>query len=524
MALTSVFAMCFSGCTSLSDYLDHGFKVGPNYCQPNAPVAQHWIDAADLHPVDGSGIQCRWWTVFNDPKLNELILCAYRQNLTLREAGFRILQSRSLRDIATGNLFPQSQYASGAYSRTATPTSPTTPPLFANSWNYSANLNWELDFWGRFRRAIASAEDTLEASVADYDFVLVTLLGEVATNYVTIRTTQERIDLLRANVKLQQGIFDFINARFGVGSVSRLDRAQALSNLRQTEAGIPVLEVTKRQAENALCVLLGIPPIDLAPMLGGGPIPVTPPEVALGIPADLLRRRPDVRKAERTAAAQAEQIGIAQADLYPSFSINGSVGYSAQSFPDLFRNSAFTGSVGPSFQWNLLNYGRIVNNVRLQDARFQELVAIYQQTVLTANEEVENGLVFFLRSQRATRLLDESVTAANEAVEVVILQYKQGKVDFNRYATIQQNLVTQQDDAAQSRGNIAKGLIQTYQALGGGWELRCGDGQLPGIPGVAPGVPGDGPVAPNGIEQIPLPQSMPPKTSWHLLPTTSWRL
>ncbi len=504
MAAASLITVCLSGCTSLSDYLDNGFKVGPNYCRPNAPVAQHWIDAADLHPVDGSGIQCRWWTVFRDPKLDELILCAYRQNLTLREAGFRILQSRALRDIAIGNLFPQSQFARGAYSRNATPTGPTTPPIFSSSWNYGANLNWELDFWGRFRRAVASTEDTLEASVADYDFVLVTLLGEVATNYVTIRTTQERIDLLRANVKLQQGVFDFIDARFHAGKLSRLDRAQSLSNLRQTEAGIPVLEVTKRQAENALCVLLGIPPIDLAPMLGPGPIPVTPPEVALGIPADLLRRRPDVRKAERTAAAQAEQIGIAEADLYPAFSINGSVGYSAQFFPDLFRNSAFTGSVGPSFQWNVLNYGRIVNNVRLQDARFQELVVTYQQTVLTANEEVENGLVFFMRSQRASRLLDESVTAAKEAVEVVILQYKQGSVDFNRYATIQQNLVTQQDQAAQARGNIAQGLIQTYQALGGGWELRlCGD-QPP------PGAPGDGPVAPNGIEQIPLPQAMPP--------------
>ena len=184
-----------------------------------------------------------------------------------------------------------------------------------------------------------------------------------------------------------------------------------------------------------------------------------------------------MRKAERLAAAQAEQIGIAEADLYPAFSINGSLGYSAQFFPDLFRNTAFTGSVGPSFQWNILNYGRIVNNVRLQDARFQELVVTYQQTVLTASEEVENGLVVFLRSQRASRLLDESVVAAKEAVDIVITQYKQGAVDFNRYATIQQNLVTQQDQAAQARGNIAQGLIQTYQALGGGWELRLGGDQ-----------------------------------------------
>ena len=366
-----------SGCTSLTDYVHNGFKVGPNYCRPPAPVAQHWIDAADIHTVDDSGIQCRWWTVFGDPRLNELIACAYRQNLTLREAGCRILQARATRNIAIGDIFPQNQIAQGGYSRNAAPVGPNVFPgtsRYSDSWNFGWNLNWQLDFWGRFRRAIASADANLDASVANYDFVLVNLLGDVATNYVKIRTTQERIDLLRANVKLQRGVLDFIDTRLAAGyRQTKLDSAQARSLLRQDEAAIPNLEINKRQYEDALCILLGIPPIDLVPMLGPGPIPTSPPEVALGIPADLLRRRPDVRQAERLAAAQAEQIGIAEADLYPAFSINGSLGYTAQDFPDLFRNTALNGNVGPSFQWNLLNYGRIVNNVRLQDAKFQEL-------------------------------------------------------------------------------------------------------------------------------------------------------
>ncbi len=468
IAAASVLAVCLSGCTSLHDYVYNGFKVGPNYCQPPAPVAKHWIDAADIHPVDGSGIQCRWWTVFHDPKLDELIACAYRQNLTLREAGCRILQARATRDMAIGNIFPQQQAARGAYSRNAAAIGANSnagfgPSRYSDSWNYGFNLNWELDFWGRFRRAIASADANLDASVADYDFALVTLLGDVATNYVTIRTTEERINLLRANAKLQQEVLDFINTRFQAGfKQNKLDLVQAQSNLRQTEAGIPVLEIAKRQAENALCILLGMPPVNLTPMLGAGPIPVAPPEVALGIPADLLRRRPDVRKAERLAAAQAEQIGIAEADLYPAFYINGSLGYAAQNFPDLFRNTAFNGNIGPSFQWNILNYGRIVNNVHLQNARFQELVVAYQQTVLTAGQEVENGLVAFFRSQRASRLLDQSVTAAQEAVKLALEQYRAGGIpgqpgsgDFNRYATIEQALVTQEDQAAQARGNIA---------------------------------------------------------------------
>ena len=455
----AVIAASLSGCTSVPEYFRNGLKVGPNYCPPAAPVAKKWIDANDIRQAPDPCIINQWWTVFKDPRLNLLVECAYRQNLTLREAGCRILQARAQRDIVVGNIFPQSQTADGRYSRNAAavdPSSGTAFGRFTDSWNFGFNLNWELDFWGRFRRAIAAADADLDASVDDYDDVLITLLADVADNYVIVRTTQKRIELLRENVKLQQQVVDYLESRFnlprGSYKVTALDVDQAVSNLRRTEAGIPQLEIAERQAENRLCILMGMPPADLSDLLGAGPIPTSPPDVAVGIPVDLLRRRPDVRRAERLAAAQAEEIGIAESDLYPAFYINGSFGYSASKFSDLFRNSAFNGNFGPSFQWNLLNYGRIANNVRWQDARFRELVIVYQNTVLTADQEVEDGLVTYLRSQQRSKLLDESVVAARQAVEIVLAQLKAGTVDINRYATIDQNLVVQQDSSAQARG------------------------------------------------------------------------
>ena len=352
VAASAIVVVALSGCTSFHDYIHNGFQVGPNYCAPQAPVAEHWINADDVRQPGDNESLTHWWTVFNDPALNYLVSCAYRQNLTLREAGFRVLQARAQLAIAQGNLFPQSQTASGSYNRTAVAVVPGTigARRFYDQWNYGFNLNWELDFWGRFRRAVASADDNLDASVEGYDAALVTMLGDIAENYVFVRTDQEQIKAQQANVETQRGVMQFIEKRLKAGfRQTELDFDQAESNVKQTESQIPVLEIDMRQREDQLCVLLGMPPVDMAKLLGTGPIPLTPPEVAIGIPANLLRRRPDVRQAERLAAAQAEQIGIAQSDLYPAFYINGSLGYSAQNFPDLFKTTAFNGSVGPSF-------------------------------------------------------------------------------------------------------------------------------------------------------------------------------
>ncbi len=476
MAAVASLVLLFTGCTSLSEYVRNGFKVGPNYCTVSAPVANNWIDASDVRIRNQADDISQWWTVFNDPVLNNLIACAYRQNLTVKQAAFRVLQSRYQLAIAKGEFFPQSQSASGSYTRAGSGAGG-----FFDNWNFNFNLQWELDTWGRLRRAIQSADDQLGASVADYDDVMVTLLSDIASNYVRIRTDQERIKLLTENVQVQTSVYALTKTRLGVGTLAELDVQQAESTLKQTEAAIPSLLIDMRQANDQLCTLLGIPPADLMNMLGNEPIPTTPSEVAIGIPCEMLRRRPDIRRAERNAAAQAEQIGIAETDLYPIFSLGGSMGWSANNFPDLFTPQAFNGSVGPSFNWRLLNYGRIVNNVRFQDARFQELIALYQNTVLQANQEVEDGLVTFLQAQERTKMLYTSMKAGEIARGITLRLYETGQAgfDFNRYATIEQNLITQQDAWAQARGQIAQGLISVYRALGGGWEIRLNPPPVP---------------------------------------------
>jgi NodT family efflux transporter outer membrane factor (OMF) lipoprotein len=491
------------GCTSLPEYLHNGFKVGPNYQKPPAPVAATWIDAADRRVKPETADLSHWWTVFGDPALDSLVDNALRQNLSLRQAGYQILYARAVRNIAIGNLFPQTQRATGDYLRNAISTEVANrsqsvfTKRFYPQWDFGFNLSWELDFWGRYRRAVESAEDTLEASVANYDAVLVTLLGDIATAYVQLRTLQAQIKLTQANVELQRKTLEIVAARAKGGAVTELDLDQAQSNLSQTEAQIPQLLILQRQANLQLGVLLGIPPEDLLPRLQAGDIPAAPTDVAAGIPADLLRRRPDVRKAERQAAAQSAQIGIAESDFYPHIALNGNLGYSAAHFARLFRPSAFVGTFGPAFQWNILNYGRILNDVRAQDAQFQAFVAAYQNTVLTAAQEVESGLTIFLQAQDQVKYLTESVNAAEKAVSIALAQYRGGLIDFNRVALVELNLVQQQNLLAQARGNIALGLIQVYRALGGGWEVNGAGCQANGP---APTTP---PPAP---EQLPTPR------------------
>jgi NodT family efflux transporter outer membrane factor (OMF) lipoprotein len=339
-------------------------------------------------------------------------------------------------------------------------------------WDQGFNLSWELDFWGRFRRAVEADSASLDASVENYDDVLVTLLGQVATTYANLRITEQRIKYAQENVALQRETLTIVEARFRNGTVTKLDVAQAKSTLEQTQATIPELAISLRQFNNQLCILLGIPPEELRAKIGPGPIPTAPVEVAVGIPADLLRRRPDVRRAERQAAAQSAEIGVAEAEFYPHIAINGTWEYSAEFFKDLWSPKALSGNIGPTFTWNILNYGRILNNVRLQDAKFQELVATYQNTVLSAAQDVENGLVTFLEAQQRTKFQADSVKDADEAVKIAVAQYKAGTIDFTRVTQLEQTLETQQDTLAQAQGEIVTGLIQVYKALGGGWQIR----------------------------------------------------
>jgi NodT family efflux transporter outer membrane factor (OMF) lipoprotein len=475
-----------TGCCHLpggrcTDWWRNGFKVGPNYCPPAAPVASQWIDYADPRVKSEEQQLAQWWQIFDDPILNNLIQTAYQQNLTLREAGARILEARALLGIARGNLFPQEQFAFGEYSRIKVSENIANPPpeLWFSEWTFGLSGAWELDFWGRFRRAIEAADAELDASVENYDDVLVVLLSDVAATYVEYRTFQQRLTYARANADIQRQSFQLATDKFEDGATTERDTHQAKQVLEETEALIPVLEIGRRQAANRLCVLLGMPPQNLEAMLGtGSGIPTTPPDVVVGVPADLLRRRPDVRRAERLVAAQSARIGVAVSDLFPHFSVLGTIGVEAEQFGDLFKSGSMIGEISPGFRWDILNYGRLVNNVRVQDARFQQLAYAYQNQVLEAGREVEDAIVLFLRSQEQSRHLDASVDAAARTVEITSDQYNEGLVDFTAVYLFQTTLTEQQDQWAVAQGDIALGLIAVYRALGGGWQIRLG-GETP---------------------------------------------
>jgi NodT family efflux transporter outer membrane factor (OMF) lipoprotein len=478
-----------SGC-QLSQWAHNGFKVGPNYRKPVATVSDNWIDSDDPRVISEPPKYHDWWSVFQDPVLNDLIEEAYGQNLTLREAGSRVLEARFQRAIAAGSLFPQSQQVSGGYSREqiSTVEQPFLEPIpgaFARSfdaWSLAGNLSWELDIWGRFRRAIESADANLDASVEEFDAILVCLIAEVVTAYVDIRTFEQRLEYARQNVRIQDGSLQLAQARAEEGKTGDISLHLSQSNLDATKASIPGLEIGLRQANNRLCTLLGIPTVDLGPSLGEGDgIPTAPSEVTVGIPADLLRRRPDVRAAERQVAAQSAQIGVALADLYPSIAVTGEISVQAEEFRDLFSSLSQGGSIGPGFRWNVLNYGRIANNVRVQEARFRELIASYQQTVLTANQEVEDALVAFLRTQEQVRSLAGSAQATQRALELELLNFKEGETNFTGVFVLQADLVQKQDQLAAAQGEVVTSLISVYKALGGGWQIRCANFQPRGM-------------------------------------------
>jgi NodT family efflux transporter outer membrane factor (OMF) lipoprotein len=492
LAATVSAACGAAGCSSLVDWSANGFKVGPEYLQPPAPVAQTWIEADDAHVEDRPLVD--WWQVFEDPTLNELIATAYEQNLSLRVIGMRVLEARAQQAIAVGSIFPQTQQLSGSYSRVGlsatqanNPTGaqaflpPGTPALFSNfftDWQAGFNLSWELDFWGRFRRNIEAANAEFDASIENYDAALVTLFADVATQYTQYRVADQRIEIARANVKIQEEALALAEERFRVGTTTRLDVEQARTLLEQTRASIPALEIVRGRANDLLCILLGMPPHDLGPELGPSPpidqspMPGTPAWVAAGVPADLLRQRPDLRSAERQIAAQSARIGVAEAELYPAFVINGTLGYESQDLSKLFESQSFAGAFVPAFRWNVLNYGRVINNVRLQQSRTLELVAAYQEAVLRAGQEAQSALRGYLKSREQAEDLSRAVSAAASATQLGIDQYRTGTVPFNTVFTLETTQVQQQDQLAVAEGNAALSLIAVYRAMGGGWEWR----------------------------------------------------
>jgi NodT family efflux transporter outer membrane factor (OMF) lipoprotein len=472
LAGIAVAVLLNSGCitTGPRQWIRNGFKVGPNYCPPPAPVAKEWIYGND--PAVHNRRLEDWWAVFRDPTLNSLIGLAYQQNPSLRAVGTRVIQARAQQAIAVGNIFPQSQQLIGLYPYGTVVRTPAHIEITA------FNLSWELDFWGKFRRQVESANGSLDASVENYDAALVTLLADVATNYVQYRVAQQRVKIARDNLRLQERIVAVAERQQRVGTATLLDVEQLRTLMEQTRSTIPALEITRGQANDTLSVLLGEPPHDLesnlgpGPALGSLPMPQTPAWVAVGIPADLLRRRPDVRSAERQVAAQSAQIGVATANLYPSISLGTILGQQDIGLGPMLKSSGGLAFINPLISWPVLNYGRLVNGVRLQDARTQDLIASYQYKVLTAAQEVQTALRGFLLSQQQADALARSAAAAVAATGIEERLFDQLRADVNRLFTLANSRLQAQDQLAVAEGNIALNLINVYRALGGGWELR----------------------------------------------------
>ena len=448
--------------------------VGPDFVRPDAPVNPDWLQA-ELDQFESSPAElAEWWRTLEDPALDELIDTAIRNNNNLRIAGLRVIEAQANLGIATGNQYPQVQALSGDASVVDSGN------LRLQQYSLGAGLSWEIDFWGRFRRGIEAADANLLANIANYNDIMVLVTATVADVYMIIRATEEQLRLARDSLKIQQRSYDIVEVLYRNGSSSELDALQARTLLLGTEATIPGLEITLNQAKNALSVLLGVAPSEFEQVFkGDGAPPNVPDAVLVGVPADMLRQRPDVRRAELQALSQNALVGVAEANLYPSFSLNGFLGLSSTDvdtgnavIDDLFSSDSEAVSIGAGFVWPFLNYGRIRNNIRVQDARLQQALVAYQETVLQAAREAEDAMISLVGSREQHKILSESVVVAQRSATLAFLRYQEGFADYQRVLDAQQRLFTQQQRYAANRGEVVRSLIRLYRSLGGGWQLR----------------------------------------------------
>lgn len=465
-----------------------GCLVGPSFQTPSATLNPEW-GGKDGERVTAQAPGCeRWWEVFQDPVLDRLVRQAREQNLSLQVAGLRILESRAQLGIAIGQQYPQTQELAGdAATVGISKNAPNTAQAdhYVRDYQVGFDAAWELDFWGKFRRNVEAETASLNASMADFANVQISLAAEVARTYAVMRTYEEYVELAQQNVALQEEGLQIAQARFRNGATSELDVMQAQALVESTRASIPQLQIRLKHARNALCTLLG-KPVDGVAGLTDGPkvIPTPPAHVAVGVPADLLRRRPDIRAAEQAALAQNARIGMAEADLYPSFSLIGEFGWETSGHSlshahNLFDQNSLFYSLGPGVRWPILNYGRIKNNVRVQDARFEQALIQYQETVLRAAQEVDDALTGFVKSQDSAVFDRNTVAASKRSVEIAMTQYREGAVDYQRVLDTQRSLLQSQNSLVQTRSAITTHLIALFKALGGGWELRLAAPPVP---------------------------------------------
>jgi multidrug efflux system outer membrane protein len=455
----------------------YGCAVGPDYVRPETPTRQAWhtelSGGLTAEPMDPE-TWASWWKTLNDPILSELTHRAVANNLDLKSARARVREARARRGVAQTDLFPTLDTSGSAtWSRSSEETgNGKTRDLYAVGFD----AGWELDLFGGARRSVEAAEADLQASQENLRDVLVSLLGEVALNYVEVRTYQTRLAVAEANLAAQNETYELTQVRYQAGLSDELAVHQARYNLEETRSQIPNLRTGLEEAQNRLAVLVGEQPGAVhAELAERQPIPVTPLKVAVGVPADVLRRRPDVRQAERELAAQTARVGVATADLYPKFALNGSIGLEALSWGNLFSPTANSFSGGPRITWPIFDAGAIHQNIEVQSALQEQALVQYEAAVLHTLEEVENALVAYAEEQSRRHSLREGIDAAQQAVKLAQYKYEAGLMDFGDVLDAQRSLLSFQDRLAQSEGAVTSNLITLYKALGGGWTSLAPD-------------------------------------------------
>jgi outer membrane protein, multidrug efflux system len=451
------------GCTTL----------GPDFQAPQVPWLQGWSGGAwrtlvDEAPPRAPPRDDEWWRQFDDPVLDQLVAEAQRLNPGVRTAGMRIMEARAQLGIAGSGLYPQLQQVNAEALRVGNRGSDGRGNAFWSA-GLAFDLAWELDFWGKFKRGIESADAAYFSSIAQYDDVQVLVASQTASLYATIRATELRLRIANENATIQQRSLEITERLFRSGNDAELDVQQARSQYLGTLATIPEIESSLRQTRNALCVLLARPP-DALPELHGGraKIPEARLEAIVDLPAEMLRRRPDVRAAEMQLAAQSAQIGISEAALYPSIALAGSVGLSATTFGSPGATLAW--GLGPALVWNVFDHGRLTNQVLVQDARFQQLYEQYQDVVLRAARELDDAASSFAYTRAQVDILRDAVQAARRSLDIATVQYREGLVDFQRVLDSQRALFSAQERLVASQGGVVQYLIAVYKAMGGGWQ------------------------------------------------------
>jgi len=476
-----------------------GCKVGPNYNGPPcvstgtgwtvesaiptemtaagsaATETAEMIDpSADI--VYDSTDLCSWWHQLNDPALDILIHQAAVNNPNLQRAACRIFQARAQLCTVRADLFPRVDM-DGLYrhSKNSTATGNFGGGGFGfssitDTWSWGMNANWEVDLFGRLRRLVEASEADIQVSIEDYRNTLIILLADVARNYVDARAFEQRIAVVEQNIAAQQRTLGIAEQRRQAQLTTELDVAQARANLMSSLSELPPLRLARRQALNRLSTLLGMPPGAVDQLMAQpAPIPPAPEYLAVGIPADLLRRRPDIRSVERQLAAQTARIGVAVADLYPQFSISGTFGLDARDFNKLFTPEAVGASIGPAFRWNIFAFGKFRCRIVVQEAIQRQLAAQYEQTVLLAAEEVDNAIAAYVRDREQYAYLQQTVAAYQRSVDLSEQQYQAGRVSFQRVLDSQRQLLQFQNRLIQTEASVTNRVIALYRALGGGW-------------------------------------------------------